>query len=376
MLKKLIPIIPIGLSMFVVMLVLSCAVFVKPESVVPINPPVVNNDIMPTPPVIPPVVDDDISDIDTSNWKIYKNEEFGFEIKYPKDWYVVEELDRERVVISSDIKNPFYAPIVIAIRSNEKRLSIKEWFQKSYPKNDISKLEIQKVKFNGIDGMRFSKKPDSIGSFYFPNEDKIYSISSLDSQKNIENQKMMTEKLLSTFKFIEPVDYTIWKTYQNKEFGFEIEYLSALYLFDCSENFREPNPLYVHFTPYVEDNCNAPGKAMASVISISAVKDFEKNKIIDFLDKNIKEKNIIVGNKSAVQISGDREMTGDEGEKSSSPPIREIVCTVIPFENNISIQISYSRIVSVNNDGSGFYIGEDLRKIYNQMLSTFKFTNS
>ena len=50
------------------MLVLSYAVFVKPEVVVPVNPPVVNNDVTPTPPipvpptptppVVSPVVDD------------------------------------------------------------------------------------------------------------------------------------------------------------------------------------------------------------------------------------------------------------------------------------------------------------------------------
>ena len=26
-------------------------------------------------------------DIDTSNWKTYRNEEYGFEVKYPEEWY-------------------------------------------------------------------------------------------------------------------------------------------------------------------------------------------------------------------------------------------------------------------------------------------------
>ena len=173
---------------------------------------------------------------------------------------------------------------------------------------------------------------------------------------------------------ISEIDISNWKTYQNEEFGFEVKYPSILYFFDCSEFFY-PHSLYICLTPYIKDNCNAPWKAKASVISISTVKDFNKDNIINFLDKNIKEENIIIGNKSAIQISGEREVMGDEGERIFSPshPVREMIYTIIPFENNISIKIAYSRIISVNNDVSGFYVGEDLSEIYKKLLSIFKF---
>ena len=157
------------------------------------------------------VVEDD-SKIDTSDWKTYSNEEFGFEIKYPEDWYTVTEKHEPRwhktvlgvVYISGpgDIKNPdpFYAPISITIRNNEERLSIKKWYQKNYPDGNISRL--QEVKFDKTSGMRkLSLWNDGLDGFYFSNEDKIYSVSIMDLQENAENQIMMNEKLLSTFKF-------------------------------------------------------------------------------------------------------------------------------------------------------------------------------
>ena len=33
------------------------------------------------------------ADLDTANWKTYQSEKYGFEFRYPEDWYIIEEND-------------------------------------------------------------------------------------------------------------------------------------------------------------------------------------------------------------------------------------------------------------------------------------------
>lgn len=185
-----------------------------------------------------------------------------------------------------------------------------------------------------------------------------------------------TASILPETDNITEADTSNWKTYRNDTYGFEVKYPTTLYLFDCSSNFYEQNPLYVHLTPNKNSDCNSPYKAIDSLIAISYVKNFNKNDLINLLERNKKEENIIIDNKSSIQISGESEVMGDEGEKLSSEPIREMVFTVVPTENNAYIQVMYSRVASVKNEENGFIVGKDLSEIYIRMLSTFKLTES
>ena len=93
-------------------------------------------------------------EIDTSNWKTYRNEEYGFEFKYPGEWYldVCEEKMYEPLVILSDSYiscngNLPDADISVVISNrynilNESQLSIMEQYEEKNIQIDAQKYQV------------------------------------------------------------------------------------------------------------------------------------------------------------------------------------------------------------------------------------------
>lgn len=134
--------------------------------------------------------------VDTTDWKVYKNTEYGFLFKYPQDWIVETKkatsgffksnLALGQMIISdpeSPYSNPdydFYDSCNLSIFTNEKDLNLQDWINNSniYIKDGegVYLLQSNEKKINNINGIEVKEGgPNftSATSFYFAQGNKI-----------------------------------------------------------------------------------------------------------------------------------------------------------------------------------------------------------
>lgn len=191
---------------------------------------------------------------DISSWQTYRNEKYGIEFRYPKDW--MEDVDNRGVVfngVKKDDKNtsrPYMqadAYITIFLVDNPKNLSIQDMF------NAINKNCLEDIKMNFMgcpgaenvsawknivldgaqawrSGMRSIPENVPVDDVYIKLQDKYlvlraFSITDTKIQKPV-NIEYIFNQVISTFKFIDSDNNTAdWQTYRNEKYGFEFKYL-------------------------------------------------------------------------------------------------------------------------------------------------------
>ena len=164
-----------------------------------------------------------VTEDETTDWKTYRNEEYGFEIKYPKDW-------KERKVhlggVELGIFNElYYYSLLIRWVDNPNRLKSKEYskwwlekFREASPPFPISYKDEREVlageclgyEFYGLSGGFDSASTNEIIFLAWSDEEIAFQIEfptyEFQTNPNIINPKenyRLAHLMLSTFRFLE-----------------------------------------------------------------------------------------------------------------------------------------------------------------------------
>ncbi len=170
-----------------------------------------------------------VGTVDTSNWQTYRNSEYGYEIKYPKGWFVYDDtcecmcenspsskVDSFNRIKIRSFKRPDECGysglggkgIQVKIQITDKLKSLDDWINNIKLVDPTMKVNaVKDVNIGGIKGKELTLSCDClIGvGFYriIERNNMIYEFSVFTQDIDLNNYLPAINQILSTFKFLD-----------------------------------------------------------------------------------------------------------------------------------------------------------------------------
>ncbi|TXH02339.1 MAG: hypothetical protein E6P95_00125 [Candidatus Moraniibacteriota bacterium] len=181
-----------------------------------------------------PTKPEDIS-IDISDWKTYRNEKYGFEVRYPKDYLIFDDYPENKTIFISSSENSIHrVPVVFIHMADEASSSqvLLEKLKKSADETGYNHLLSNETTALGVDKKISAQKIVYSAEIGYDVTNYFFEINQVPFQIEIKIPIPFTDKIIEHFSV------SNWKTYRNEKTGFSFSYPDSFAFLALGEIFE------------------------------------------------------------------------------------------------------------------------------------------
>jgi LysM repeat protein len=150
-------------------------------------------------------INEEKTTLSTVDWKNYQNSKYGYQIKYPNDWQILEDADSQvvKIYFPSDsakeklsLSGKVTDGIIITLKDNSSSLASRDWIEKNIAADSYQEKDLANAEINGSSATKINNLQDADYAIYLARENDIIELLAYQDQKGPE-----VEEIIQTFAY-------------------------------------------------------------------------------------------------------------------------------------------------------------------------------